>query len=77
MNNLPERLQALRQACGLSYQDISIKSGVSLSTVRRIMLGQSELTIKYQLCSLTARTLGAILDPEAQTNDDLEGQSEG
>ncbi len=43
MKDLSARLEALRKRCGLSYQEIALRSGVSISTVRRIFSGESDL----------------------------------
>lgn len=58
---LKERLQAMKNASGLTLQQISDKSGVPLTTVSRIMQGTTENPEFDIVCKLV-RAMGGSLD---------------
>ena len=69
MNRISERLRDLREASGLSYQEIAAKSGVSLSTVRRLMLGQLDLRSLQNLIDVLAAMGCKLSDLEEGTEE--------
>ena len=62
-----ERLRAIRKARGLTLKALSGQSGVALSTLSKIELGQ--ISVSYEKLAAVARALavdiGALFDPRA------------
>jgi transcriptional regulator with XRE-family HTH domain len=62
-----ERLRAIRKTQGLTLKALSARSGVALSTLSKIELGQ--ISVSYEKLAAVARALavdiGALIDPRA------------
>ena len=62
---MDERLRAIRKAQGLTLKALSAQSGVALSTLSKIELGQ--ISVSYEKLAAVARALaidvGALFDP--------------
>jgi len=62
-----ERLRAIRKGHGLTLKDLSARSGVALSTLSKIELGQ--ISVSYEKFAAVARALdvdiAALFDPRA------------
>ncbi len=62
-----QRLRAIRKAQGLTLKALSVRSGVALSTLSKIELGQ--ISVSYEKLAAVARSLavdtGALFDPRA------------
>lgn len=54
------QLQEMKKKCGLSNKEISEKSGVSLSTVNRIMSGQTDVPSYQTICDLVMAMDGSL-----------------
>jgi len=67
---LGERLRGLRKARGLTLKALSARSGVALSTLSKIELGQ--ISVSYEKLLAAARALDAeidaLFDPRAELN---------
>jgi transcriptional regulator with XRE-family HTH domain len=65
--HLGERLRAIRKTHGLTLKALSARSGVALSTLSKIELGQ--ISVSYEKLAAVARALavdiGALFDPRA------------
>ena len=65
--HLGERLRAIRKTQGLTLKALSARSGVALSTLSKIELGQ--ISVSYEKLAAVARALavdiGALFDPRA------------
>lgn len=70
------QLQEMKKKCGLSNKEISEKSGVSLSTVNRIMSGQTDVPSYQTICDLVM-AMGGSLDELAGIKKDNIVQYEG
>lgn len=70
------QLQEMKKKCGLSNKEISEKSGVSLSTVNRIMSGQTDVPSYQTICDLVM-AMGGSLDELAGIKKDTIVEYEG
>lgn len=62
--NVNERIKMLREKCGFSQNELALNAGVSQSHLRRVELGESDITISHleMVCDALGITLKDFFD---------------
>ena len=70
--NISQRLISLREQCGLTQNGLAERAGVSQSHLRRVELGQSDITVGHLqiLCDAMSISLKEFFD-ETEAQDDI------
>lgn len=70
--NISKRLISLMQQCGLTQNGLAERAGVSQSHLRRVELGQADITVSHLelLCDAMSISLKEFFD-EAASEDDI------
>ena len=69
--NVSERLINLRQRCGFTQNGLAERAGVSQSHLRRVELGQADITVNHLqlLCDAMNISLAAFFAEETSDDD--------
>ena len=70
--DISKRLISLRQQCGLTQNGLAERAGVSQSHLRRVELGQADITVSHLelLCDAMSISLKEFFD-EATNEDEI------
>lgn len=68
--DVSERLIALRQQCGLTQNGLAERAGVSQTHLRRVELGQADITVGHLqlLCDAMGITLKDFFEDESSSD---------
>ena len=69
--NVSKRLISLRERCGLTQNGLAERAGVSQTHLRRVELGQADITVGHLqlLCDAMGISLGEFFKEEANSDD--------
>lgn len=69
--NVSERLAELRNTCGLTQNGLAERAGVSQSHLRRVELGESDITVGHLqlLCDAMGITLKEFFAEQTDTDE--------
>ena len=69
--NISERIRKLREQCGYTQNALAERSGVSQSHLRRVELGQADITVGHlqMLCDAMRITLKDFFEDENETDE--------
>ena len=69
--NVSERIIALRKRCGLTQNGLAERAGVSQTHLRRVELGQADITVGHLqlLCDAMGVSIEEFFKEEADSNE--------
>ena len=69
--DVSKRLISLREKCGLTQNGLAEKAGVSQTHLRRVELGQADITVGHLqlLCDAMSVSLGEFFEESIETDE--------